>query len=391
MTQSMLDRAVQVLNGGVPDRMPLITRLETWYKSHRRTSTLPAEFVDLSLLQVHQALGVGQLKFVSPFAYKLRGVEVRSSFNGQPHFHESEPVIENFPGMWDLAPTDKAGVTMTELVTPRGRLHLRHTLLDQNVLTGTDPYLSEHLIKEDADYRVVEYILERMEFIPRYEVVYHEQEQLGGHGLVVPLLLRIPFQQVLLEYLGETSLFYALHDQPGQCEKLLSLLDEQMTEAIRRLGELKVPYVEFPDNLHGMMTNPRLFRSYCLPAYQRFTQALHAQGKKVGSHTDGDVRLLLALLRESGLDVCESFSPSPLTSCTFTQAWESWRGGPLIWGGLPSPILEERTSEADFESYLEQVLSVTRGQPILWGVVDLFMRHNSIDRMRRIASQINGE
>lgn len=279
---------------------------------------------------------------------------------------------------------------MTELVTPRGRLHLRHTLLDQNVLTGTDPYLSEHLIKEDADYRVVEYILERMEFIPRYEVVYHEQEQLGGHGLVVPLLLRIPFQQVLLEYLGETSLFYALHDQPGQCEQLLSLLDEQMTEVIRRLGELNVPYVEFPDNLHGMMTNPRLFRRYCLPAYQRFTQALHTQGKKVGSHTDGDVRLLLALLKESGLDVCESFSPAPLSSCTFTQAWDAWRGGPLIWGGLPSPILEERTSEADFESYLEQVLSVSRGQPILWGVVDLFMRHNSIDRMRRIALQING-
>jgi len=35
----------------------------------------------------------------------------------------------------------------------------------------------------------------------------------------------------------------------------------------------------------------------------------------VGSHTDRNLKPLLRLLTESGLDVCESFSPYPLTEC----------------------------------------------------------------------------
>ena len=99
------------------------------------------------------------------------------------------------------------------------------------------------------------------------------------------------------------------------------LLDEQMLDNLAPAGRLEAIYVEFPDNLHGGMTNPRLFARYCLPDYQRYIGVLHGQGRKVGSHTDGDVGPLLALLKESGLDVCESFSPFPLTACTFDEAW----------------------------------------------------------------------
>ena len=129
-------------------------------------------------------------------------------------------------------------------------------------------------------------------------------------AVVVPLLHRIPFQQVLLEYLGETSLFYALHDAPAQVDRLAVVAGlGSLIDILPRLADLPMPYVEFPDNLHGLMTNPRLFRTHALPAYQRYTAVLHAQGKRVGSHTDGDVKPLLALLAESGLDVCEFFSP----------------------------------------------------------------------------------
>ena len=110
------------------------------------------------------------------------------------------------------------------------------------------------------------------------------------------------------------------------------------------------------------MTNPRLFREFCLPAYQRYVELLHGQGRTVGSHTDGDVRPLLALLKESGLDVCESFSPWPLTSCRFEEAWAAWHGGPLIWGGIPSPLLEEdRTDEETFRSAIDRLLDTVGG------------------------------
>ena len=387
---SMRQRALKVIEGEQPDRLPFITRLEAWYKSHLRTGTLPPEFRGMALPELHRTIRVGQLKFVVPFAYRLRGVEVNVWHNHERIVQEYEPILENFPGVWDFVPTDKAGITLTELVTPKGKLRLKHRLLEENVLTGTDPYLQEHLIKEESDFGTVEYILEQLEWIPRFESYSSEQAQLGGNAFVVPLLLRIPFQQVLLEYLGETSLFYSLYDHPKQTQRLLKLLDEQMLELLERLGEFNVPYIEFPDNLHGMMTNPKLFQKYCLPAYQRYAKILHGQGKKVGSHTDGNLKPLLRYLAESGLDVCESFSPYPLTECRFEEAWSAWESGPVIWGGIPSPLLEETTRPDEFAVYIESLLAKI-DRPVILGVVDLFMRHNSIERVRQIAQELENK
>jgi hypothetical protein len=384
----MHERMTAVLQGCKPDRHPFVTRLEAWYKSHQRSGTLPERFKGMSLNEVHRAVGVGQLKFMVPYGLKLRGVEVSARFEGEPFYQAWEPVYENFPGLWDIVSNEKAGETITELRTPVGKLRLRHVILPEGIYTGTEPYLKDHLIQDEGDYRTVEYILERAEFIPLYDRLAEEQARLGDNAFVVPLLHRIPFQQVLLEYLGEIDLFYALHDTPQPIKRLLALLDGQMVDILHRLSEFNWPYVEFPDNLHGLMTNPRLFSEHCLPAYQRYTGILHAQGQKVGSHTDGDIRSLLSLLNESGLDVCESFSPAPLTRCTFEEAWEAFQGHPLIWGGIPSPILEESMSEADCMNYIQEVLNRIGNKPIILGVVDLFMRHNSIDRVQKIASMV---
>jgi len=387
--RSPYQSVLSVLKGERPARIPFVTRLETWYKSRIRNQTLPERFRGMSLLDLHRTVGVGQLKFMVPFALKLRGVDVEARFNGEPCFHEYEPEIENFPGMWDLVSTERAGETETSLHTPLGSLHLSHKLLQQGVLSATDPYLKEHLVKSEADLPVVEYILEHAEYISRYDKIIQEQDALGAYGFVIPLLPRIPFQQALLEYFGEVDLFFIHHDRPQMLHRLLDILDRQMLDILDRLAGFDWPYVEFPDNLHSLMTNPRLFREFCLPDYQKYTSILHAQGKKVGSHTDGNVRPLLALLKQSGLDVCESFSPFPLTECTFEEAWSAWQGGPLIWGGIPSPILEDSTSTDDFTRYIDQLVRYIAEGPILLGIVDLFMVHNSIERVEAIAQRFD--
>ncbi|MDR3578073.1 MAG: hypothetical protein P4L50_29765 [Anaerolineaceae bacterium] len=387
--RSPYQTTLAVLKGERAARLPFVTRLETWYKSHMRNHTMPERFRGMSLLELHHAVGVGQLKFCVPYALKLRGVEVEASLNGQLCFHEYEPEIENFPGMWDLVSTEQAGVTETALHTPLGSLHLCHEMLQEGVLLGTDPYLKEHLIKNEDDLKILEYILERAEFVPHYDRIAQEQAALGDYGFVVPLLHRIPFQQALLEYFGGIDLFFINHDRPEMLQRLLSVLDGQMLNILDHLADFDWPYVEFPDNLHGLMTNPKLFQKFCLANYQNYNSILHGQGKKVGSHTDGNVRPLLALLKDSGLDVCESFSPDPLTECTFEEAWQVWQGGPLIWGGIPSPILEASTTDDEFMHFIDKLFQIIQDKPLVFGVVDLFMYHNSIERVEAIAQRID--
>ncbi len=389
--QSMYDRVQAVLQGKRPDRLPFIDRMEIWYQSKCWSGSLPAKYHEMSLNDIHQCVGIGRQKFTAPYAFKLRNIEVVCTFENEIIFRDFEPVSEYFPAQWapDQIPRDKAGTTTIEYVTPVGKLSIAYEVAESMVaMGGVEPYLTHHLIKAEEDYRTAEYIIEHTEIVPQFDKIREDQSELGDNGFVVPCLHRIPFQQALLEYLGEVPLFTALYDSPQQLNRLIHLLDQQLMVILRQMADLPSAYVEFGDNLDGTMTNPKLFMEYSLPYYQKYADILHGQGKKVGSHTDGNVKPLLSLLAQSGLDVCESFSPAPLTECTFQEAWETWQNGPLIWGGVPSPILEKRTSESEFQDYIQRLLEIIGNRNIILGVGDMVLGNNLIERVEYIAKEI---
>jgi len=388
---SMRDRVAAVLGEKQPDRHPFIDRMEIWYKGKCRQGSLPEKFKGMSLNEIHRAVGIGRQKFTPPYAFKLKRVEVTYTFENEVVEQEFEPITEYFPAQWapEQVPRDKAGATIISYATPAGKLSLRYEVAESMIrLSAVEPYLTEHLIKNDEDFRTVEYIIEHTEIVPRFDKIDRDEKELGDIGFVVPCLHRIPFQQALLEYLGEMPLFAAIYDNPRRLDRLIHILDQQLIEIIHQMADLRAIYVEFGDNLDGTMTNPRLFEKYSLSSYQRYSELLHRQGKKVGSHTDGNLKPLLKLLADSGLDVCESFSPAPLTECTLEQALDAWKNGPLIWGGIPSPILEERTDENEFKDYVQYVLESVGNQPIILGVGDMVLDNNMIDRVEYIANQV---
>jgi hypothetical protein len=334
------DRVTAILQNKKPDRLPFIDRMEIWHKSKCQDGTLPAEFNGMSLNEIHREVGIGRQKFTAPYAFKLRDVAIVYTFENEIIYREFEPVTEYFPAQWapEQVPRDKAGKTIIEYIAPVGKLSLKYEVAESMiVMSGVEPYLTEHLIKEESDYRTAEHIIEHTEIVPQFNKIQADEDDLGDNGFVVPCLHRIPFQQALLEYLGEIPLFTALYDRPDRLDRLIHVLDQQLLDILGHLKNLESIYVEFGDNLDGMMTNPKLFKKYSLPCYQKYADILHGQGKKVGSHTDGNLKPLLSLLAESNLDVCESFSPSPLTECTFEETWQEWEKGPMIWGGIPSP------------------------------------------------------
>lgn len=388
---TMKERVLAILDRKLPDRLPFIDRIEIWYKGMQARGTMPKKYADMSLNEVHKTVGIGRQKFSMPYALKLRGVDMRIFFEDKLIYRENDPDVRYFPAQYppDEIPRDKTGTSIVEYKTPVGSVSVSYVFAKSMIsLSGMEPYMTTHLIKETADYRTIEYILERADFVPKYEEFEAVEKEVGSHGFVVPCIHRIPFQQALLEYLGEMSLFQALYDSRNELDRLILLLDQQMVVILNRLAETDLPYVEFGDNLDGMMTNPDLFRQYCIPQYRKYTGILHAKGIKVGSHTDGNMKPLVDLLPESGLDVCESFTPEPLTELPFEKAWEKWRNGPLIWGGIPSDLLEERTDQLVFEAFVENLLSTVGRNPIIIGVGDMVLDNNLIDRVKYIADRI---
>jgi hypothetical protein len=44
----------------------------------------------------------------------------------------------------------------------------------------------------------------------------------------------------------------------------------------------------------------------------------------------------------------------------------------MIWGGIPSPILEGRTSDSEFKEYVHELLTTIGDQAIIIGVGDMY-------------------
>ncbi|MFH1909502.1 MAG: uroporphyrinogen decarboxylase family protein [Chloroflexota bacterium] len=386
---SIRQRVLAVLEGRKPDRLPFIDRMDFWYKGLSYQGRIPAQFAGKELAQIHQEIGFGMEDWMWPVAFKFCTVEMIQHFEGEEIFHEYEPEITNFPTLWGIIPTDRAGVTTTELITPVGKLVLQHGMLIESVISGTTrPNIVTRPVRTDDDYRAYEYLIEHMEIRPRFQPFLQREMELDGFGYLVPMIMRMPFQTLLIDAIGEVELFFSLHDNLKPVERLLYVLDQQVREVLKELAGLPVPFVEFPDNLEGSMTNPRLFRKYWLPYSQQYAQILHSQGKKMASHTDGDLKSLVKLLPESGLDICESFTPWPITQCTFEEAWVAWEKGPLIWGGIPSYYLEQRLPEAEFQSRIEQILALIGDRPIILGIGDAVMSDNDVERVRWIAQRV---
>jgi len=384
------ERVKAVLAGNAPDKIPFISRMDFWYGGLTFQDMVPEKYLGMSLNEVHRSTGLGHEEWKSPCAFRYKNLELVMYRDGEEILHEYEPVIDFFPDLWGLVPVDREGEIITNLVTPIGKLTSSHRVIKGSLTSGvTRLNLIKHPIVDPDDFNIYQYMIEHSEFVPHYEEFFRRSEELGGSGFLVPTLNRVPFQSVLIDAMGEVACFLGLHYHPNLIDRLMAAIDQQIIVMLENLFEFDYPYIEFVDNLDGVMTNPRLFREFVLPSYQKYAEILHDQGKKLGSHTDGNLKILLPLLAGCGLDVCESFTPLPLTDCSLEEALDSWETNPLIWGGIPSSILEQRVPEDEFRKFIESLLISIEGRPIILGIADAVMTDNLIERVKWIAEQID--
>ena len=382
-------RLLAVLDGRKPDRIPLISRLDFWYNGLKYQGKLPEEFNVLPLSEVHRKIGFGQEEWFFPYALRLHGAQLVISHEGEEIFRQTDPEVTNFPSLWGMVPSDRPGTTDIEITTPVGKLFSRQKLLVESLESGAwRPLTIIHPIRDEGDFKTCEYLLEHCEVVSRFENHYQRDSIIGEGGFLVPIINRTPFQCLLLDGLGEMAMFYALHDTLAQVERLMQLMEEVNRHILQSLADFHVPYVELCENVDVSMANPRLFSKYILPAYQGYSEILHEQGKKLGAHLDGNLHGLVSLIAESGLDVCESFTPAPQTACAFEDAWKNWQNGPLIWGSIPSCFLEERTSVEDFHSRMDELLALIGTRPVILGIADAVMPDNQIERLNWLVDRI---
>jgi uroporphyrinogen-III decarboxylase len=362
---TMRERQIAVLEGRPPDRIPWVPRLEIWYTAHRLAGTLPARYEHMTLRQIQKDLGVGTTgRTGRVFTTRLTSVDR----------------IERRDGL-DCT---------TEYITPVGTVSEKSRRTPDLDRVGIQPLVVEKLLKRPEDYDVVRYMIEHTEYHPCYDEFLAYDREVGDDGLPMVSVGEVPFHHFLADLCGYEKAYLDLFDYPEKVEGLLQTMTdvyrERMWPVVARSPARLV--------LHGahfasQTTPPSYFKRYITPYVQEFTSYMHAHGKSVAQHADNDTSEILGDLAEAGYDMQECFVTAPMVPCTLRQAREQWGESMIIFGGVPSVLLEPGVSDDEFEDYMDGLFrTIAPGGAFILGVADNVMPTSMVSRIARITEMV---
>jgi len=142
-------------------------------------------------------------------------------------------------------------------------------------------------------------------------------------------------------------------------------------------------------NYDATVTYPPFFQTHILPWLRRYAVALHARGKYLLTHTDGENAGLLPHYLAAGFDIADSICPSPMTSLSLADVRQAFDGNITIMGGIPSvSLLTSSMSDAGFAIFLDEFFrQVGDGRRLILGISDTTPPAADFQRLRMIAGR----
>ncbi|MFQ5809116.1 MAG: uroporphyrinogen decarboxylase family protein [Armatimonadota bacterium] len=362
------ERVLAIMEGRSPDRIPWIPRLQIWHKAMVRQGTLPERFEGMSLRQIEQALGMGT---------PARGGRVLEVEQG---------------GDVEVTARREGRSVATTYRTPAGTVSTRAQTSEELQRAGIRDLEVEHMIRGPDDYAAVEYLVSHREYRPTYDEYLAYEADIADDGYPLVSTGDCPLHHFLQKLAGYEAGHYHLFDYPDKVEHLLRTMEE--VERERQwpiIADSPARLIGHGTHFDSSVTPPPLFSRYIAPHYQDFSALLHERGKKLCLHADNDSRLILDHIREAGYDMAETFTTAPQVTCTLEEARRAWGTDVIIWGAVPSVVIEDAYSDEEFETYMRNVFrTVAPGDAFILGVADNVMPNARLDRLERITEMVEG-
>jgi len=367
------ERLLAIMEGRSPDHIPWIPRLEIWYQAHKLrgdgspelAAGLPERYREWTLRDIERDLGMGTpARAGRVFRTEMRNVTVHTERHGDD--------------------------AITEYHTPVGTVSTVHRHSATLARGGIDSDLDiSHMIKSVDDYPVVEYIVQHTDVVPTYQEYLEYEAEIGEDGVPLVAIGPDPLYRILRDLVGYNQAFYHLHDYRRDVLHLYAVLTEYAEQVQQVVLDSPARLILHGEHFDTQMTPPALFRTYMLPYFQPFAEKLHARGKVLVCHADADTSRLLDLIMESGFDMAECFVTAPMVPVTLAQARAVWGTRVAIWGGIPSALLSEPFSDADFEAYMRDLFrTIAPGDAFILGVADNVMAEAKFERIARVSEMV---
>ena len=376
-----------VLAGEPVDRLPWAPRLDLWYKANKKAGTLPQEFAKATLMEITDTLDWGFHAVVPDFR-DLRSKEDdvdRALGIYNLHTFPYRTVLENI----QRHVTVEGDRTIVEYDTPKGKLRTV-VLYDEAMRRAgiTVTHIEEHAIKTVADYAPMAHIFAHALVEDNYQGYDEFHETVGDRGLAVGFisLAASPMHLLQRELMRMEDFFFQMHDHADEMAQLAQAIEQYWRRILDVASNSCAEVIFLGANYDASVTYPPFFAEHIMPWLREYAQVLHAQGKYLLTHTDGENTGLMEHYLAADIDIADSVCPAPMTKMTFREARDALQGKVTIMGGIPSvTLLEDSMSDAEFEEYLDGFFAdMGQGDRLILGVSDTTPPAAKFERLMQV-------
>lgn len=135
------------------------------------------------------------------------------------------------------------------------------------------------------------------------------------------------------------------------------------------------------NDVHSGALSLKLFKKYHLPACQRRCERLHAAGKFVHSHWDGDCRPLLKHVTETGLDGIEAITTRPQGDVTIEEIKEALGDEVFLLDAIPAIYFDGTFSIETLVACTHELIDLFAPKLVL-GISDEISSTGDLERIR---------
>ena len=379
---------LSVLRGEPTDVIPWAPRLDLWYNARKRAGTLPPEYRDADLRDITDDLGFGYHAIVPHFR-DLRGPDDDLHRALGIHNLWSMPYATILHNV-DIEKETRGDSTHVTYRTPMGTVTTTAVYDEAMRAAGVSiTHISEHAIKGHRDYPAVAYLFENAEVVPNVAGYRGFVDFVGDRGIAAGYLslAASPMHLLQRELMPMELFYYELYDHPEEQARCAATIGDYLKRVFDVCAASQGDLFLLGANYDASVTHPPFFAEHITPWLKAFADTLHAKGKFLLTHTDGENTGLLDCYLESAIDVAESVCPAPMTKLTFKEVRDHFRSRITIMGGIPSIcLLPDVVPDAQFDTFLEGFFSdLGSGDHLILGISDTTPPAAELDRIIRIA------
>lgn len=388
------ERILATLRGEPTDALPFIPRLDNWYYAHEETNTLPSQYRHATLREFADDLGVGFHSIVPNFKGWRKGGYKNLHVGLGIYDLELTPWRVEFHNVGITEEHNDRGETHVVYDTPKGKISTTTVYTNQMLRDGiTLHVVKEHALKSSDDYDALAYIFENAEVIPCYNAYNtYREEYIGDRGVAVALaaMWASAGHYLIKELMGFEDFYLERYDDKESMDDLVKRLHPFCNQLFEAALNSPAEVILSGANYDFTFTTPDMVEDYVVPELKRQSDIVHARGKFLASHVDGENKMLLDKYAAAGFDIADSICPAPMTSVSLREVREVFDGKMTIWGGIPSiAMLKECVSDHDFYQIVDDTLeAIGRGDHMIISVADTLPPAADFDRLLYLKKKV---